>query len=78
MEPPAGVADLSTDVPRVWRAEGLTVVVPAERILHRPTKTRRMEAEVVLLVIYPAAGGDEEGPGDTNSFQNEADDGQEL
>lgn len=57
VEPPAGVADLGADVARVWRAEAVLVVIPAERILHRPTETRHMEAILVLLAVYPAAGG---------------------
>lgn len=57
VEPPAGVADLGTDVAGVWRAEALPVVVPAERILHRSTETRHMEAVLVLLVLYPAGRG---------------------
>lgn len=56
VEPPAGVADLSTDVASVWRAEALPVVVPTERILHRSTETRHMEAVLVLLILYPAGG----------------------
>ncbi len=54
MEPPAGVAYLGTDVASIWRAEALSVVVPTERILHRSTETRHMEAVVVLLILYPA------------------------
>lgn len=53
MEPPAGMADLSTDVPCVWGAETVLVVIPAEGILHCPTKTRNMEAILILLIIYP-------------------------
>lgn len=54
VEPPAGVADLSTDVARVWCAEALLVVVPTERILHGSNKTGHMEAVPVLFIIYPA------------------------
>ena len=58
MEPPAGVADLGTDVSGVRCAEDMPVVVPAERILHRSTETRHVEAVPVLLVLYPAGGGE--------------------
>lgn len=58
MEPPAGVADLGTDVASVRRAEALPVMVPTERVLHRSTETRHMEAVLVLLILYPAAGGE--------------------
>lgn len=60
MEPPAGVADLGADVACVRRAEGPPVMVPAERVLHRPTETRHMEAVAVLLALHSAAGGGEE------------------
>lgn len=60
MEPPAGVADLSTDVASVRCAEAMTVVVPAERILHCSTETRHVEAVPILLVLYPAGGREEE------------------
>lgn len=58
VEPPAGVADLGTDVARVRCAEALLVVVPTERILHRAAETRHMEAVLVLLTVSPAAGED--------------------
>lgn len=60
MEPPAGVADLGTDVAGVRRAEGLPGMVPAKRVLHRSTETGHMEAVVVLLTLYPVAGEEEE------------------
>lgn len=58
VEPPASVADLGTDVACVWCAEALLVVVPTERIFHRATETRHMEAVLVLLTLDPATGGD--------------------
>lgn len=54
VEPPAGVADLGADVAGVRRAEALLVVIPAERILHRPAETRHMQPEPVLLILNPA------------------------
>lgn len=60
MEPPAGVADLGTDVAGVRRAESLSGMVPAKRVLHCSTETGHMEAVVVLLTLYPAAGEEEE------------------
>lgn len=53
VEPPASVADLSTDVAGVWRAEALLIVVPAEGILHRAGETQHMKAVLVLLVLDP-------------------------
>lgn len=67
VKPPAGVADLGTDVAGVRRAETLLVVVPTERVLHRSAETRHMEAVPVPLIIYPAGGGE-----DTSIFINKA------
>lgn len=36
--PPTAVGDFSTDVSAVGGAEGLLIVVPAERVLNRPTE----------------------------------------
>lgn len=57
MEPPAGVADLSTDVSRVWGAETVLVVIPAEGVLHRPTKARHVQAVLILLTVDPVGEG---------------------
>lgn len=36
--PPTAVGDFSTDVPAIGGAEALLVMVPAERVLNRPTE----------------------------------------
>lgn len=55
VEPPAGVADFGADVARVGRAEGPSVVVPGQRVLHRPAEPGHMQPVAVLLALYPAA-----------------------
>lgn len=57
VEPPASVADLSTDVARVWCAETLQVMIPAERILRCPAETGHMQAVLVVLILDSAARG---------------------
>lgn len=54
--PPAAVGDLCADVATVRGAEALLVVVPAERVLHRPAEARHMEAVLMLLVFHTAGG----------------------
>lgn len=36
--PPTAVGDFSADVPTIGGAEALLIVVPAERVLNRPTE----------------------------------------
>lgn len=57
VEPPASVADLSTDVARVWCAETLQVMIPAERILRCPAETGHTQAVLVVLILDSAARG---------------------
>lgn len=57
VEPPASVADLSTDVACVWCAETLQVMIPAERILRCPAETGHMQAVLVVLILDSAARG---------------------
>lgn len=71
VEPPAGMADLSTDVAGVWRAEYMLVVVPTKRILHRPTETGHMEAVPALLALYPA--GEKTSLSDKQTFSGDED-----
>ena len=52
--PPAAVGDLSADVAAVGGAEALLVVVPAERVQHRPAEARHVQAVLVLLVFHTA------------------------
>lgn len=52
--PPACVRDLSADVSCVRCAEGLLVVIPAERVFHCTAKARDVEPVLSRFVLDPA------------------------